>query len=177
MIFYRISSIQEQDSLFVKAFALYKSSFPIYEQRLIEKQTALMTNPLYHFNIIMKGDTLIGILLYWEISFYTYIEHFAIHPAIRGKALGSMALKLFFKEHPFVILEIDPPISEVSIRREHFYQRLGFHKNVYAHKHPAYQKQFQPHELVVMSYPKCMTEKEYQLFRQELSEIVMRDMD
>jgi len=167
--------ISARDPLFTPAFALYEESFPKYEQRLPDKQKAVMTDPLYHFDIITDNGVFMGILLYWNISRYVYIEHFAIHPSVRGKALGSRSLEAFFENHPAVILEIDPPENEVSIRREYFYQRLGFQRNSYAHTHPPYRKQFEPHRLVVMSYPKLMTESEYLLFRQELSEIVMRD--
>lgn len=175
MEFHRLDSAR--DPLFTGAFALYESSFPEHEQRFPDKQTALMTNPLYHFDIIMDDGVFAGILLYWKISFYTYIEHFAIHASMRGNSLGSRSLKAFCENHPFVVLEIDPPVTEIAIRRESFYRRLGFKRNDYAHEHPAYRKKFPPHELVVMSYPQCMTEDEYRIFRRELGEIVMRDAE
>lgn len=175
MEFFRLDSVQ--DISFVEAFALYESSFPQHERRLIGKQTALMTNPRYHFDVIKEDRDFIGILLYWEGSEYVYIEHFAIRTSLRGKAIGTRVLETFCREHSRVILEIDPPVNETAISRERFYQRLGFKTNGYAHRHPAYQKQFPPHELVVMSYPHPLTEGEYQLFRRELEEIVMKDSE
>lgn len=164
-----------RDALFAEAFAVYEISFPKSEQRPLDRQAALMSNPLYHFNAIVEDAVFAGILLHWECSGYAYIEHFAIHPSMRGKDIGSKALKRFCGEHSPVVLEIDPPIDEVAVRREHFYQRLGFKTNGYAHRHPAYLEHLPPHELVVMSYPHCMTETEYQLFQRELREVVMKD--
>jgi hypothetical protein len=79
-------------------------------------------------------------------------------------------------EHSSVILEIDPPVDELAVRRKRFYQRLGFKTNSYAHLlHLPYREQFPPHELAVMSYPKYLTEMEYQTFQCELGKIVMED--
>jgi ribosomal protein S18 acetylase RimI-like enzyme len=177
MEFHRLGSAG--DPLFTEAFALYERSFPEHEQRLPDRQRALMSNPLYHFDIVEDDGVFAGILLYWEFSFYTYVEHFAIHPSMRGKSLGSRALETFCgrRTTPLVVLEIDPPVNDISIRRESFYQKLGFKRNNYAHKHPAYRKQFPPHELVVMSCPECMAEDEYQTFRRDLNEIVMSDAE
>jgi GNAT superfamily N-acetyltransferase len=173
MEFNRLSSAN--DPLFTEAYKIYETSFPEHEQRFYDRQTAVMSNPLYHFDLIMDDGAFSGILLYWELSPCTYIEHFAIHSSIRGKALGSRSLGTFCENHSSVVLEIDPPINEISIRREQFYQRLGFKRNDYAHKHPAYRKKFPPHDLVVMSHPNLMPEKDYQLFRRELGEVVMKD--
>lgn len=166
-----------KDTFFAEMFQLYQTSFPKHEQRPADKQAALMVNPRYHCNALVEADTLAGILLYWKCSGYSYIEHFAIHPSMRGRATGSKVLATFCENHSPVVLEIDPPVDAIAIRRESFYQRLGFQRNGYAHAHPAYQAQFPPHELTVMSYPKHMTEKEYLVFQRELGEIVMKDAD
>lgn len=40
--------------------------------------------------------------------------------------MGSRILEAFGKDHSLVVLEIDPPADDISVRRERFYQRLGF---------------------------------------------------
>lgn len=168
--------VSSRDILFTESFSLYEISFPKHEQRPGDQQALLLSNPLYHFDAIADQGALAGILLYWEGSGYVYIEHFAIHPSRRGQAVGSKSLELFCRKHSRVVLEIDPPVDPVSIRRKGFYQRLGFQANAFSHKHPAYRKEFPPHELVVMSYPDLMTEEEYQTFHRELGEVFMGDM-
>ena len=75
-----------------------------------------------------------------------------------------------------VILEIDPPVDRVSIDRRHFYQRLGFVENGFAHVHPPYRAGYQGHRLVVMSRPAISAET-YGLFADYLNHTVMRYAD
>ncbi|MDF9410550.1 GNAT family acetyltransferase [Brevibacillus laterosporus] len=72
--------------------------------------------------------------------------------------------------HCDIILEIDPPVESISIRRKNFYMRLGFMENHYQHKHPAYRKQNVPHELVIMSFPR----REYSQFNEYLVKTIMK---
>ncbi len=166
----------DTDSLFAAAYALYEVSFPLHEQRPLDKQKALMGHPLYHFDLLMDADVFAGILLSWHFDSYAYIEHFAINPDLRGKFLGSKSLEAFCANHDLVILEIDPPVDSVAERRERFYQKLGFHSNPYPHRHPPYRPGVVPHELVVMSYARAITAAEYTRFADDLANIVMADV-
>ena len=67
--------------------------------------------------------------------------------------MGSAALSAFCRKVGRVILEIDPPVDDISIRRLHFYERLGFVANPYQYIHPSFRKPFTPHRLVLMSIP------------------------
>lgn len=173
MEFYRMTSAQ--DGFFDPAFRLYQESFPVHEQRTRERQESLMAEPQYHFEILLRQGALCGIILYWTLEKAVYIEHFAISPEQRGNAVGSNALKRFCEQHKRVILEIDPPRDEISVRRKGFYERLGFKVNGYPHRHPAYRRDYPPHELVVMSYPLELDEGEYDGFYQGLKHQVMAD--
>lgn len=158
MEFSRITS--SNDTYFKKAFDLYKVSFPEHEQRLLDDQMAALEHSAYHCDVILEKDVFVGILFYWKTPRYCYIEHFAIDPDMRGNNMGSRCLQEFCEIHHLVILEIDPPVDPVSIRRQKFYLRLGFQKNHYEHTHPAYRKENLPHNLVIMSYPRSIAEVE-----------------
>lgn len=175
MTFQRLTS--DTGELFDRAFAVYRTSFPEFEQRSPEKQRVLMRNPAYHLDLVLEGEeeAFAGLLAYWEFPGYAYIEHFAIHPDFRGKSLGSAVLGEFCAGRERVILEIDPPEDDVSIRRENFYKKLGFVSNPYPHRHPAYQKRFPPHRLVTMSHPRGMSPAEYNRFADDLQNVVMSD--
>ncbi len=173
MMFQRLTS--DMGELFDQAFALYRTSFPEFEQRSLEKQRVLMHNTAYHLDLVLEDSVFAGLLAYWEFPGYAYIEHFAIHPDFRGKSLGSAVLREFCAERELVILEIDPPTDAISIRRENFYKKLGFVSNPYAHHHPAYQKRFTPHTLVAMSHPRELAQAEYDRFVDELKNVVMSD--
>lgn len=175
MEFHRIT--EAADPHFESAFAVYQTSFPSHERRNVEKQRALLSCPLYHFDVVLEEGVFAGLLLHWDFANYTYVEHYAILSTLRGQSLGSACLQSFCKKYPLVILEIDPPGDEISVRRQGFYARLGFQSNVFAHAHPAYHRQNLPHELVVMSYPRTLSGEEYAVFCGELRDIVMADAE
>lgn len=47
-------------------------------------------------------------------------------------------------------------------------------QNHYQHKHPAYRKQNLPHELVIMSFPRRISELEYKQFNKYLVKTIMK---
>lgn len=114
MTFERIPS--PSHPLYADAMALYGISFPAHEQRETPSQTAILTHPDYHFTAILDGSHFVGDMLYWETLDFRYIEHFCILPALRGQRYGSHALSMLPCDRP-VILEIDPPVDEIAIRR------------------------------------------------------------
>ncbi|AUM65255.1 GNAT family acetyltransferase [Brevibacillus laterosporus] len=61
--------------------------------------------------------------------------------------------------HCDIILEIDPPVESISIRRKNFYMRP---------------KQNVPHELVIMSFPRRISELEYSQFNEYLVKTIMK---
>jgi len=157
---------------------VYKQSFPFHEQRNEEQQRKAFGNKRYHLiaKIVMADNFKLGSFIsYWDFDDYVYIEHLAVNPDMRGKNIGSTSLKLFADliNKP-VLLEIDPLVDEVSRNRLHFYERLGYQLNLYKHFHPPYNPQFPPHELLVLSYPDKISEKQYNQFKYDLDNIVMR---
>ena len=136
MHFERLTSAD--DPRFSAAMEGYAVSFPPHEQREPASQRAIMTDPAYRFNLIYNGGAPVGAMLYWETETFIYVEHFFILPHLRGHACGSRALALLGGRGKTVILEIDPPADDVSLRRRGFYERAGFHENPYRHVHPPY---------------------------------------
>ena len=164
-----------EHDLYLKAMELYHISFPIHEQREDSRQEALMGEGEYQFNLIFDEDKWIGILLCWETQYFIYVEHFCINPEMRNHNYGQRVLSLLNERRKCVILEIDPPVDEVSIRRKGFYERAGYRLNEYEHVHPPYRSGHDGHRLVLMSCPTRLTEEEYLRFDRYLQETVMRD--
>lgn len=73
-----------------------------------------------------------------------------------------------------VILEIDPPNDEVSVRRKAFYERAGYRANPFEHIHPPYRNEYKGHRLVVMTCPAAISENEYKNFNSYLENVVMK---
>ena len=131
------------------------------------------TKDIARVGTVSSGDEFIGILFHWNAGDYRYVEHLAVSPRLRGQNMGSKDLAAFCQGRR-VILEIDPPEDEISVRRQHFYQRLGFVANPYAYIHPSFRRPFHPHRLVLMSYPEALTYEEARGFADFIRERVLR---
>lgn len=168
----RITS--KQSSLYTDFEQLYRISFPIFEQRTEEQQMKAFSSSSYHLVAYADDETFIGFIAYWEFASYLYIEHFAIHPSLRGKGHGSIILKsLQDASGKRLLLEIDPVTDAVSAKRLRFYEQNGFSANPYRHVHPPYREGFHGHELVVLATGGSLSPEEYEQFDKDLKEIVM----
>ena len=161
------------DKGWAEAWALYEASFPDCERWDGTGYDRAFGDPHFEADGIWRGDEFIGILFHWNAGDYRYVEHLAVSPRLRGQNMGSKALAAFCQGRR-VILEIDPPEDEISVRRQHFYQRLGFVANPYAYIHPSFRRPFHPHRLVLMSYPEALTYEEARGFADFIRERVLR---
>lgn len=162
-------------AMYHEAMALYRESFPAHELRESASQERILHDPAYHFNLAYDGGTFAGLALCWEQEAFIYVEHLCILPQLRGRAYGSAVLALLAAEGKSIILEIDPPVDDISIRRQGFYERNGFSVNPYAHVHPPYHAGNHGHELVVISHPGVLTRDEYDGFARYLAGHIMKD--
>ena len=161
------------DQSYKKSMELYNISFPFHEQRKPSLQAEIMDHEEYQFNLIRDQGGTVGILLCWETEAFIYVEHFCIRPEMRNKKYGQRALDLLGRRKKTIILEIDPPVDEVSIHRKAFYERAGYMANEFEHIHPPYHEEYPGHRLVVMSYPQQLTKAGYYSFNQYLRAVVM----
>ena len=155
-----------------EAWALYETSFPDCERWNAADYDRAFGDPHFEADGIWRGEEFIGILFHWKAGDFHYVEHLAVSPRLRGQNMGSKALAAF-SEGKRVILEIDPPEDEISIRRLHFYRRLGFVENPQEYIHPSFRKPFHAHRLVLMSRPGPLTNEEARDFADFVRERVL----
>ena len=111
---------------------LYNSSFPLNERRIYEDEKHLnnfimMKGGKFNAFSAVDGDLYLGFLSYWTFEGYTYIEHFAVNPAQRGKNIGRLMLNHLFKEvSPNVLIEVRHPETEEDKKRVEFYEKNDF---------------------------------------------------
>lgn len=157
---------------------LYRTSFPIFEQRSAIQQAEAFQNEQYKLLAFTENDTFLGFISYWKFETYCYVEHFAVNADLRGKGYGSDLLQAFIRStSKIVLLEIDPITDNISEARLRFYKRCGFYENPYPHKHPAYRNEYQPHSLIVLTTEREISKEEYQKFSLDLNITVMNKIE
>lgn len=157
--------------LFDAAFNLYQSSFPIEERRDNVDQQRVLKKDDYHFDLIMSDDNFVGVMLYWEINSLIFLEHFTTLPSVRGKGYGKNALDLLKSKNKVILLEIEPPIDDITQRRYNFYKRNGFIMNQYHHIQAKYHLGDKDLELKILSFPRELNQDEYRSFYQYITHI------
>ncbi len=95
------------------------------------------------------------------------------HPPCGEQKRGSAALSAFCRKVGRVILEIDPPVDDISIRRLHFYERLGSSPTP-TNTSTRRSASPSPHRLVLMSYPGAITYEEARSFADFVGQAVLR---
>lgn len=160
-----------------EAMKLYQLSFPEHEQRETDSQRRILSHSEYHFDLIYDEDLFVGVILYWETDEFLYVEHFCINPEMRNRRYGQRALALLNEKGKTVILEIDPPVDDISKHRKAFYERAGYRENPYEHVHPPYHKGNVGHPLVIMSCPRPIDLSIYEQFKRYLEHVVMEMPD
>lgn len=144
-----------------KVWNLYENSFPIAERRKIEDHKRAFENPLFHPLSVWENDQLLGIVFYWEWDNYRYVEYLAVTPQLRGQGIGFQIIKQIRDSEHTIILEIDPLINELSVRRLQFYERAGFTLTPYRFMHLPYRLEATPQELLILSYPQMITKEQH----------------
>jgi ribosomal protein S18 acetylase RimI-like enzyme len=171
--FYEITDIN--DAYYQSFLAIYSVSFPEHEQRNREQQLTAFSDNRYHLSILTENDQVVSFIAWWNFPTYVYIEHFAVSPEFRGKNIGSNMINTFADRiKKTIVIEIDPPINDISRKRLAFYEKVGYKANPHKHFHPPYNPKNKPHELLVLTLNKEFDRKEYEQFSKDLSNIVMK---
>ncbi len=161
-----------------KVFAIMCDSFPTKELRTQEGQEQLWDNPYYHVYAVRDEEQEIAAFLaVWELEKLTFIEHFAVTPALRGGGMGGKMLQELLGVCPKpVILEVELPKTEIARRRIGFYERNGFVLNEFVYRQPPLQEEVPPLSLYLMSYPDALDEQSFAWVRGELYTKVYADV-
>ena len=170
MEFIRIE--REDSERWNKVWNLYEESFPVAERRKLEDHLRAYNNPLFHPLSVWEKEELLGIVFYWEWDNYRYVEYLAVSNNLRGKGYGNQIIKHIKDSEHTIILEIDPLINELSVRRLQFYERAGFTLTPYRFMHLPYRLEAVSQELLILSYPKMITKEQHKDFLNFIGEQV-----
>lgn len=150
--------------------------FPGNERRSLEHQQTAFESEHYRMEIFTEQDKFVGLLGYWTFDDYIYIEHLAVNPALRSGGYGSRIVSKFLSStDKTIILEIEQVTDELTARRLHFYERLGFRTNPYDHIQPLYHEDDPTgFHLTILSYPHPITPALYDRFNRQLHSVVLK---
>ncbi len=132
--------------------ALYENSFPIEERRHFHQLVSMLGNDAMTCIAVWDEGEVIAMMVYWQLATCCYVEHLAVHPEKRGKQYGKRIIEWLLATagtQP-VLLEVEPPADEWSMRRIGFYERLGFVLLPYDYQQPSYHEPGRFYPLKIM---------------------------
>ncbi len=142
--------VMPSDSIWSEFYNLYQVSFPLDERRSEQDLISMFDSPKFHPCIITLQNQFVGLFNYWDFEIFSYIEHFAVSPELRGRGIGKSIIHEF-SESNTIILECEHPIDEISMRRLTFYESLGFQPFPYAYTQPPYSSEKNPLEMLLLT--------------------------
>lgn len=149
---FSVRSSCSEEFRFVSCLLL--SAFPREERREIPDFASIVdSSSVFHCCLVCDGDTPVGLVTYWELNGFCYIEHLAMLPECRGRGYGSHVLACLkvMQQRP-IVLEVEHPEDETSRRRIAFYERQGFVCWQHEYLQPPYREGDAPLPLCLMVY-------------------------
>ena len=134
-------------------FAEMEKNFIPDERRDRDAAKKLLDKSEYKIYHTVEEGERVGFITVWELSDFTFIEHFVTYETYRNKGYGAKVLSALKEKYERLLLEAEPPVSEMQKRRVAFYERNGFVQNPQKYMQPAYRSDGAEVELVLMSYP------------------------
>lgn len=152
------------DPYWEASWEIYQANFPSGERRLLSDQKRALADKRYYCMAILHTDRLAGILFYWMLPPFIFAEYLAVSDAFKGQGIGSQTMSLLKRQPGRLILEIEPPVDEATIRRMRFYKRQGLVLNPYAHINLPLRIGQEDLPLRVMTVDMILNRTEYDVF-------------
>jgi len=134
--------------------AIYEQAFPPDERREWDQLCNLFENPDFSMNEVYQNKTFIGFISVWNLSFFHFIEHFAIRKTEQGKSYGTQVIdQLISTGSKRIILEVEEPFTDSAVKRISFYERLNFSIVSDEYHQPPYSAGQNKVKMLLMSYP------------------------
>lgn len=150
-------------------FDLMFQAFPASERRPKEAQKALLQKKEYHICVYELDGRICGFLALWVLDGFLFLEHLATDSSVRNQGIGRRILEAVLKNaEQRIILEVEPPETELARRRIGFYERNGFFFNDYPYVQPSLTDGCPEIPLHLMSSGGTLTQQEFTSFRDRI---------
>ncbi|HQB78205.1 MAG TPA: GNAT family N-acetyltransferase [Tenuifilaceae bacterium] len=118
---------------------LYISSFPENERRDLNSFNKLLESAPICLYEILHNNSFAGFITIWDFPTFLFIEHFAISTTLRGAGIGSKTINIVASNNNKpIVLEVEPPIDDISKKRVEFYNRCGLQLSEEPYIQPSY---------------------------------------
>lgn len=96
------------DPLFLDSLDIYRTSFPVHEQRRIQDFPLAFQDPGFCYEVFLNGEgRVVAMLVTWRREQFVYLEYFAVDASLRGQGAGQRILEELRDAFPYkVILEL-----------------------------------------------------------------------
>lgn len=135
-----------------KLRVLYEDTFP-YDERRDTAEITSNTNDKYIRKAIFYEDVFAGLVCFWELDNFIFVEYLALSKLYRNKGLGREIMLGLIKMNKTdnILLEIEPKTKGIDeMRRYLFYKNIGFKIIEENYMQPAYKKGKKPLQLWLM---------------------------
>lgn len=142
------------DPLLDKVEKTYNDSFPEAERRAFSLVRELVKDESrFSVYALFKDKEYAGFITAWRFVGFSYVEHFAIEASARNGGTGGEAMRQFMAlcDTP-IVLEVEIPTEEMSMRRIGFYERLGYVLDDHVYFQPPYRPGEPLLEMRLMTY-------------------------
>ncbi len=148
---------------------IYETSFPDDERRDWNPFLELLNNKQFSLNEIYDQQKFIGFISIWDLTEFSFIEHFAIRAAEQGKGYGTQTIEhlLSINSKP-IILEVEEPLTETARKRIAFYERLNFRVNTFCYFQPPYSIEKASIKMLLLSYPTKISPEDFERIKDQI---------
>lgn len=155
---------------FDQIYKIMEKSFPPTEFGTYSDQKELLKDPTYHLLIENNdNDEVIAFLASREFETFRFIEHISVAPSFRGGGIGKSLMEQYIRQSTLpIVLEIEPPETDLQQKRVLFYERLGFRLNKFDLIQPPLRGNGNTLLLNIMSYPELLTNPQYEKIKNKL---------
>lgn len=122
-----------------KVWPIFQESFTQEFLRTYDDQAKLLSKKEYALEYIIDSDKVLGFVSWWKFDQFAFVEHIGITKACRGNGLGSKVIEKMIREHDLLVLEVEPPNTDIDKKRIEFYKRCGMVENEFPYLQPPLQ--------------------------------------
>lgn len=174
----RFEQVDEHHPLWSRFYGFYEEAFPDSERKSEAEllRGAPMTNPEWRpeHRLYFLDEEPVAALSFWWKNEDVFGEYLAVRPDKRNLRLGQRIFEGMMQETGSIVLEIEVPETEWSVRRLGFYERLGFVPQMKNYHMPDMSRPGEAVPMWLLRWPEALDESVNDKLEREIHAVVYR---